>query len=126
MRASAELGIKGEVLAGEYLESKGFKITARNFRSRYGEIDIVCERRRQLHFVEVKTRASDSFMDPVLAVWAPKQEKIRKTAQTFLSGFEGLKFSEYQIYLDVISVIIPQDSGKVSVRHLEGAFEGRA
>ena len=50
-----ELGNKGEDIAVRYLEDQGYKILKRNFRSRYGEIDIICSRAKSVVFVEVKT-----------------------------------------------------------------------
>ena len=57
-------GNKGEDLATEYLEKKGYKIIERNFRTRFGELDIVCWDAQILVFVEVKTKIGHDFGEP--------------------------------------------------------------
>ncbi|WP_276661388.1 YraN family protein, partial [Syntrophomonas wolfei] len=59
-----ELGLWGEELAAQYLGKKGYKILERNFYTRYGELDLVCEKDDNIVFVEVKTRRSTRFGSP--------------------------------------------------------------
>ena len=79
-----ERGKKGEFLAARYLEEKGYTVIARNYHSRYGEIDLIAKDEDTLVFVEVKYRSGASFGDPSEAVTAKKQERIRKTARYYL------------------------------------------
>lgn len=76
-------GKAGENFAAKKLEELGYRIIARNFRSRFGEIDIVAVARDTLVFVEVKTRWSSKFGSPVEAVTPKKIANIEKTGQYF-------------------------------------------
>jgi putative endonuclease len=77
-------GEKTERLACLYLKGLGFEIVARNWRSRFGEIDIVAREGETLVFVEVKARSGDGFGGPEGAVDAPKQRRIAATAAQFV------------------------------------------
>ena len=63
-----ETGKKGENYVSEYLKEKGFKIIYRNYHSRYGEIDIICEDEKYIVFVEVKVRKRNSLVKGLEAV----------------------------------------------------------
>ena len=77
------LGKKGEVVAAKFLKKKGYKILQRNYRRKTGEIDIICYERGSIVFVEVKTRGSDSYGPPELAVTEAKKKQIIKFRFTF-------------------------------------------
>lgn len=76
-------GRLGEDIASKFLVQKGYKIITRNFKSRFGEIDLIAIKANVLVFVEVKTRWSDKFGSPVEAVTPWKILKIRKTAEYY-------------------------------------------
>ena len=78
------LGKLGEDLAAAMLYAEGFSILDRNFRSRYGEIDIVCRKSGVIWFTEVKTRTCEAFGEPEEAVNGLKQYRMRKTAEYYL------------------------------------------
>lgn len=78
------LGREGEEAAAHYLEKKGYKILERNYRWRRGEIDIICKKKSLIIFVEVKTRRSLLFGDPLEAVDRRKQRQILKVAEKYL------------------------------------------
>ena len=82
-RQTSELGRRAEDFAVKLLEGKGYKIIDRNFRSRFGEIDIVATEGTTLVFVEVKARWSNKFGSPEEAVTPSKLWKIRKTAEYY-------------------------------------------
>ncbi len=67
-----------------FLESNGFVILERNFRSRFGEIDIIAEKDAVIHFIEVKTRSTSSFGSPFDAINSKKLKHILKTAQFYM------------------------------------------
>jgi putative endonuclease len=71
-----QVGIEGESLACEELESLGYLIIERRYRSRFGEIDIVASDAGTVVFVEVKTKTNDNFGDPVEEVTPQKQRQI--------------------------------------------------
>jgi putative endonuclease len=82
-RKNSEFGRIAENYAVSLLESKGYKIIGRNFRSRFGEIDIIALKDNCLIFVEVKARWSRKFGAPEEAVTASKLWKIKRTGEYF-------------------------------------------
>jgi len=83
MRETQKLGFAGEEIVATFLEKQGFVIVAKNFRSNFGEIDIVAQKDDVLAFIEVKTRKTCYF--PISSAVTPgKQRKIIKTAKYFL------------------------------------------
>ena len=78
-------GKQGEDLAAAHLAENGYRILERNYRSVFGEIDIVAEEGDTLVFVEVKSRRSEAYGDPQLAVGPKKQRKISRVAMSYLS-----------------------------------------
>lgn len=114
------LGSWGESLAAQYLIKKHFKLVASNYRSRFGEIDLIVSNRKFLIFVEVKLRKSDRFATAAEHVDAYKQERLRKTAEIYLSEFT----TELQPRFDVIEIYAPQgnNTANPTINHMEDAF----
>ena len=114
-------GAWGEALAAKYLIKKRYKIIATNFRSRFGEIDLIVSNRNYLVFVEVKLRKSDQFATAREFVDHRKQERIRTTAAIFLSEFP----TELQPRFDVIEIYAPEGIATryPQIYHLEDAFQ---
>jgi putative endonuclease len=79
------LGKAGEDAAVRYLLEHGYRILERNFRCRFGEIDLIARHKGVLVFIEVKTRRSQTFGPPATAVTLEKQRHLIKAAQVFLS-----------------------------------------
>ncbi|MFN3966325.1 MAG: YraN family protein [Endomicrobiia bacterium] len=79
-----EIGKKGENKAIDFLKKKGYQILETNYRTRFGEIDIIAEENNDIVFIEVKTRTNYSFGAPQLAVDLRKQKKIIKTALNYI------------------------------------------
>ncbi|MBR2646651.1 MAG: YraN family protein [Clostridia bacterium] len=77
------LGKKGERLVEEYLTAQGYKIIKRNYRTPFGEADIIAKDRDEVVFVEVKTRSSNAYGAPREAVGKTKQERYYKIAQCY-------------------------------------------
>jgi len=77
------LGRKGENLVAAYLKKQGCKILQRNYRTPFGEADIIAEDGEEIAFVEVKTRTLDSFGQPSEAVGADKQRRYRRIAECY-------------------------------------------
>ena len=97
-----EIGALGEQLAVEYLQGLGLRIVARNWRCRYGELDVIAaEAADTLVFVEVKTRTGDCFGGVAEAVTPQKVRRIRRLAGLWLAGQES---GWSQIRIDVIGV----------------------
>jgi putative endonuclease len=101
---TARRGIRGEKLACRFLRRNGYKVLYRNFRSnRGGEIDIVCRNGDTLVFVEVKTRNTDYFGQPITAVHRDQQRRISRGALTWLRMLDN---PEISFRFDVVEVVI--------------------
>ena len=83
-KENGKLADLGEDLVAEYLRQNGYIIVKRNWRDRFGEIDVIAEDREHILFVEVKTRMDNSLVSGAEAVNRKKTERIRKTADSFL------------------------------------------
>jgi len=84
------LGKLGEDLACRELQRKGYVISARRYRTRFGEMDIICERGGVVAFVEVKTRRTARFGQAVEAVSHAKRRRIGAMALDYLAWTGGL------------------------------------
>jgi len=111
------LGKRGEEQAAAALESAGMEIIARNFRSKFGEIDLIALGGETIAFVEVKSWSFYGMENLQYSIDARKQRKIIKTAKFFLS--ENRKYNKMSIRFDVVFV------NKNSVTHLASAFTER-
>ena len=110
-------GDMGEAMAVRLYENFGFRTVARNYHSRYGEIDVIAENETTLCFIEVKTRKADSMGTPAEAVDRRKQRKLTLTAMKYLMENESPK----QPRFDVLELW--QQGGKITHYNLiENAF----
>ncbi len=114
-------GAWGEALAAAYLRKNGYKILAMGYQCRFGEIDIIAQRKGFLVFAEVKLRKNDAFAQAREYVNFAKQNRIRTTASIYLAENP----TQLQPRFDVIEVYAPQgmQTSKPEICHLEGAFE---
>ena len=114
------LGQFGEEQAARYLRRRFYSIVERNYRCRFGEIDLIAKKGGYIVFVEVKLRKSADFAAAREFVTAAKQQRIRSTAALWLSQHEtGL-----QPRFDVIEIYAPRGAeGKITLNHIENAFE---
>ncbi len=78
-------GAAAEARAAHYLEARGLQIVARNYRSRYGEIDLIAQDGAMLVFVEVRARKSSVFGGAAASITPAKQQKITRTAWHYLA-----------------------------------------
>lgn len=116
LKRSNCLGCKGEEAVAEFLIKKGFCIVAKNYKSFYGEIDLIAQKGETLAFVEVKTR-SKNYFPTALVVNRSKQNKIIKTAKYFLlrSGLD-----DKACRFDVAVVLLK--NGAYQIDYIENAF----
>ena len=97
------LGRQGERLAEEYLKKQGYKLLKRNYKTPYGEADLVFALGGEVVFVEVKTRTRADFATAKQAVNAEKQAKYRKIALHYGKGVEpNARFDVVEVYPDEI------------------------
>ena len=120
MSTTQLLGRFGEAAVAAYLRERGYRIVATNYCSRFGEIDLIAENGAFLCFIEVKLRKSNRFAEAREFVTASKQEKLRITAEMYLSQ----QPSELQPRFDVAEVYAPQgiQTIKPEIRYWEHAF----
>ena len=81
-----ELGDSGEKLACGALKKKGYRILEKNYRCRYGEIDIIAKHKGSLVFIEVRSKTGDSFGSPEESVTSQKKQRLISTAMDYLNG----------------------------------------
>lgn len=110
------LGKIGEDIAAAFLTQKGYKILARNWRRGHEEIDIIAVDNKTLVIVEVKTRKTDAFGDPDLAVTKGKQRSLIRVAEAYIQQ-ENL---DIDTRFDIISIVLSKQ-GK-QIEHIEDAF----
>ena len=116
------LGAAGERLAVEHLERRGFVIVDRNYRTRWGELDIVAFDGRTLAFCEVKTRRlAQSGRSPLESVRSLKRSRVRKMAGRWLIERTDRPYAD-NVRFDAIGVTLDPSGRLVSLEHLEGAF----
>jgi len=115
------LGAFGERVAAAHLEAKGYRIRARNFRCREGEIDIVAEDGDCLVFVEVRTRRGDAFGSPAESVTAAKERRLLTVAKAYLQQHNDVPPNQR---IDVVAVELSRGR-LLAVQHIEGAIADR-
>lgn len=118
MKSSKSIGNTGENIACDYiLKVQNKKIIARNYHSRYGEIDIISCDDKYINFIEVKTRKPNSIISGVYSVDKNKQIKIIKTAEIYLMKNDV----DLQPKFDVV-LITAYPGGKYKVDYIDNAF----
>lgn len=114
------LGVLGERFAEAYLTKRGWRVVARNYRTRWGELDLICvDDHGRVVFVEVKTRTGMGFGGPREAITQGKRRHLRQAAGLWMrsepwpEGSRGVRF-------DVVGVLVGRDG--VDIDHIKGAF----
>ncbi len=111
-------GNRGEDLAAEYLQKKGYKIEERNFRTRFGEIDIVCWDAKTLVFVEVKTKIGHDFGEPEEMVGRRKLSQVSRMGEIYLLD-KGLDVS---CRVDVVAIVLFENGEVEKLEHYEAVY----
>ena len=111
-----ELGKLGEELAVEYLIKKGYQILERNWRSGHKEIDIIAQIDDNLVIVEVKTRKSDDYGEPDIAVGIAKQRMLIWAADAYVRKNQ----LNVDVRFDIVSIVISDEEPQIE--HIEDAF----
>jgi putative endonuclease len=113
------LGHIGEEIAADFLEKKGYSILARNYRTPYGEIDLIAKQGDAIVFTEVKTRASNSLGPPEISITRRKLEHMRNAAEAYIQESTE-HFGDWRI--DVISVQMQANAAAPLIIHFENAI----
>ena len=111
-----ETGKKGEQLAAEYLEQKGYTIFETNWSFKHLEADLIAMHKGTLVIAEVKTRSSNYFGEPETFVTKQKQQNLIKAAQAYIEKNQ----LDLEVRFDIISVLIGNTGHKIN--HIEDAF----
>ncbi len=112
------LGSLAEDRAQEFLKASGYRVLARNYRTKLGEVDIIAIDKDTLCFIEVKARSSDRFGSGLEAVSRLKQRQISKAALSFL---KEKKFFDKKARFDVVSLDFSGPEEKITL--IKNAFE---
>jgi putative endonuclease len=83
MNNNRATGNKGEEMAAQYLVQQGYTIVERNWRYKYWEVDIIANKDKRLHFIEIKTRTSDKFGNPEESISKKKMINLRNAAEEY-------------------------------------------
>ena len=100
------LGVQGEAIARQHLIEKGYQILNQNYTTKIGEIDIIAKKDNVIHFVEVKTRTSNSFGAPLEAIDYKKMQSIYHAGLFYIQ--QNKKYTKFQI--DAIGITLDKDS----------------
>jgi putative endonuclease len=112
------IGKRGEELARNYFQKRGYIIVESNFRSRHGEIDLVLRKNKAFRFVEVKFRSTTEFGLPQESVVKHKQQRIRNVTLLWL---KRRHFSlDCEVHFDVLA--ISREAGNLIYEYIEDAF----
>ena len=111
-----DFGKQGEEIAVQYLIDKGYEILERNWRNRHKEIDIIAKDGDELVIVEVKTRQTDEYGNPDVAVTLQKQRLLISAANAYLFRNN----LDVETRFDIISIVFKE--GKPVIEHIEDAF----
>jgi putative endonuclease len=118
-------GQLGERIAEEHLAHRGYSILARNFRTRYGELDLIAADDRALVFCEVKTRVAGTRGGPdgpLDAIGPRKRDRLRKMATQWLADPSADRPRRAELRFDAIGVMLTPAGRLLSLEHLENAF----
>ncbi|ATD54952.1 YraN family protein [Clostridium chauvoei] len=114
-----DIGNYGEDLAYNYLKSHGYYILKRNFRNRFGEIDLICKKDGIIIFVEVKSRYSSLYGTPIEAITYSKQKQIINLCKYYITLN---KLYNYNCRFDVIEIFLNPKNNLFLINHYEDAF----
>lgn len=121
-KSRAELARIGEDAAARCLQSRGYAILERNYRTDLGEIDIIARQGKDLVFAEVKSRTpSDSFA-PAGSVTQHKRSKLVKLAQLYVASRAR---RDERCRFDVVEVTLTESGSVLDARVIQGAFLAR-
>lgn len=112
-----ELGKWGEEIAEKFLQNKGYRILARDWKDNHKDIDIIAEDNGTLVFVEVKTRKNDTYMQPEQAVNKQKIKNLTLAANRFVK----MNQIDMNLRFDIVS-ITGTNENSCKINHIEDAF----
>lgn len=120
MFRNKEIGKLGEDIAAKHLKNNGYIVLKRNYRTKYGEIDIIARDEKYIVFVEVKTRKGVSFGHPREAVDSYKQSRIKNMAILYMAQN---KYIGCGVRFDVVEIILDENDDVKSLILIKNAFD---
>lgn len=117
MAEHIDFGKKGEEMAKNYLQRKGYKILKTNYRIGNAEVDIIAEHSKQVIFVEVKTRKQSQYGNPEISVNRDKRKNMKRVARAYIeyNKIQG------EVRFDIITIVFATKS-EYELSHFEDAF----
>ena len=116
-----QIGQYGENLAEAYLNEKGYKLAAKNWRCSIGELDLIAWQGEMLVFIEVRTRRGKKFGSPEESITPTKQAKLIELAYTFMAENNH---QDCPWRIDVIAIVLDGQNQVRRFNHIEWAVEG--
>ena len=114
-----DIGNYGEDISYDFLKKQGYYVLSRNFRTKYGEIDIICKKNDLIIFIEIKSRYNYNHGSPIEAITYSKQMQIIKLCKFYIYTNNLIK---YNVRFDVIEVFFNIDNNLHSINHITDAF----
>ncbi len=110
------LGRLGETLARAFLKNKGYIILEKNWRTPYGEIDVIASQDESIVFVEVKTRSNRSLGPPEISITPRKAEHMRNAAEYYIQQHPELH-ADWRI--DLVTIQLQPNQSPAVIDHFE-------
>jgi len=104
-KSNLTTGKLGEKIAEDYLKKKGYKIIERNFKTKYGEIDLICEKNKKLVVVEVRSKIGEYFGSPEDSLVKKKLRKLWLNTRNYAAGKRWQK----EIRIDAVCIVLNPD-----------------
>ena len=114
-----QYGIAAETAAAKYLKKKGNKIIERNFKTKFGEIDIIAKDKDTIAFIEVKARKNQNFGSPKESITYTKKKKLSKSALFYLKNSKQMNV---KARFDVAVIKSFTDSENLDIELIKNAF----
>lgn len=114
-----QLGRESELLARHHLESLGYRILGTNYTTRYGEIDLVAQKEKNIYFVEIRSRSSLTYGSALESIDARKVQHIKRSTESLL-----MQHPDWQKLVPFLSVmaIDGDETGKLTIEFLPDAI----
>ncbi len=109
------IGYRGETIAKEYLQSKGYRIIEQNYKNKYAEIDLIVRHRKTLVFLEVKTKTGERFGTPEESLSLKKINKLIKNARAYTAQKGYTK--NYRI--DAVCIVLDKNKTIKRLNHYQ-------
>ena len=113
-----KVGKRGEKEAEVYIKEKGYSVLEKNYKNKYGEIDLVAQKNGELIFIEVRSKTENDFGTPEETVKEKKKKKLKQNAlaYTTFKNYEGF----YRI--DLICIVFAKEGSLLRLTHYENIY----